>query len=122
MVQLYRWQLYYGPHHGTEKGVIEYLLFIYNIYIIYIIVKFITYSFNQKSTRIPQSYPLAKITAICHLYQMQKMKTGGRLLHSSIFREIAKDTKVQFLSLKVLFFVLTIWKFQKFFVTLQYQY
>jgi len=53
---------------------------------------------------------------------MQKMKTGGRLLHSSIFREIAKDTKVQFLSLKVLFFVLTIWKFQKFFVTLQYQY
>ena len=36
VVQLYRWQLYYGPHHGTEKGEIGYLLFIYNIYIYYI--------------------------------------------------------------------------------------
>ena len=52
---------------------------------------------------------------------MQKMKTGGRLLYTCIFREIAKIPKVQFLSPKVQFSLLTIWKFQKFFVSLYSQ-
>ena len=47
------------------------------------------------------------------------MKTSERLLRTCIFREIAKVPKVQFLSPKVQFFLLTIWKFQKFFVSLQ---
>ncbi len=49
------------------------------------------------------------------------MKTGGRLLYTCIFREIAKVPKVQFLSPKVQFSLLTIWKFQKIFVSLYSQ-
>ena len=31
--------------------------------------------------------PLAKITAICHLYQMRKIKIGGRLLYTCILEK-----------------------------------
>ena len=56
----------------------------------------------------------------CHLPSVPnaKMKTSERLLRTCIFREIAKVPKVQFLSPKVQFSLLTIWKFQKFFVSL----
>ena len=51
-------------------------------------------------------------------------ETGGEIARNAFEllyfpREHLKDSKVQFLSPKVQFFLLTIWKFQLFFVSLQ---